>query len=607
LRSHELVTAGILLVVAASPAASQVQIGNFNLNGNGTLSTGYTGGFGNLTSSDHGITFGGAGNLTGSFYNPNFISFNIQPFLNQSRENSNYQSISDTSGVSATTSIFGGSNFPGTVGYTRTFNSQGNFNVPGVADYTSHGDSQVFSVGWSEIVPNLPTLSMGFQDGTNNYSLYGANGDLSSDFRTFNLNSNYRIAGFNLNGNYSNSWSDSQMPALLGNPAQSSDSTTQSFGFGISHRLPFDGTFSASASRSDISADFSSGTYNADIDSLNSGVSFSPFSHLNVGLNFQYVDNLAATLEQPLVAAGGEVQNSPDASHSLSMSAFASYALPTLHLTLNATDEYRVQDFMGEAFRSDSQTGSISYNNVLLGGYLNATAGATYSEVSTNHLGVLGLMGSVSFARDVKGWSTSTTVHYSQNVETALIAYTTSGYGYSSSLGHKLGRRSHWAVNAAGSRGTFNNQGGSATFSQSYSTVVSVRWIGVSGAYSRSSGNSVLTSSGLVPVTVPVSAIGPSSVILYGGTAYSGGIGITPKRGFTFTVSYSKALSNTQGDSTDSNNKIEQLNMYLQYQFRKMYFTGGYSRLTQSFSSNGNLPAMVGSFYFGISRWFNFL
>jgi hypothetical protein len=289
------------------------------------------------------------------------------------------------------------------------------------------------------------------------------------------------------------------------------------------------------------------------------------------------------------------------------MSGFASYALPTLHLTLNATDEYRVQDFMGEAFRSDSQTGSISYNNVLLGGYVNATAGATYTEVHPNNQGVLGLLGSVSFARDVKGWSTSTTLHYSQNSETALIAYTTSGYGYSSSLGRKLGRHSHWALNAAGSRGTFSNQGGSATFSQSYSTVFSVRWIGVSGAYSRSSGQSVLTASGLTPITVPVSAITPTSVILYGGTAYSGGIGITPKRGFTVALSYSRALTNTQGDSNDSNNKVEQLNTYLQYQFRKMHFTSGYSRLTQSFSSNGNLPAMVGSFYFGISRWFNFL
>lgn len=216
-------------------------------------------------------------------------------------------------------------------------------------------------------------------------------------------------------------------------------------------------------------------------------------------------------------------------------------------------------------------------------------------------------MGSLGYSRDVKGWSTTAMVHYSQNTETALIAYTTDGYGYSASLGRKLGRKSHWAASAAGSRSVFSNQAGSATFSQSYSTVLSVKWLGVSGSYSRSSGESLLTASGLTPITVPVSVLAPSSVILYGGTAYSGGIGITPKRGFTLTASYSQAISNTQGDSVGSNNRTQQLNTYLQYQVRKLYFTAGYSRLTQSFSSNGNLPAMIGSFYFGISRWFNFL
>src|SRR5579863_9156671 len=113
--------------MAPFPVAAQVQLGQLSLNGNGTLAAGYTGDYGNATASDHGVTFGGSGTLSGSFYNPGFLSFNLQPFLNQSRENSNYQSISDSSGVNAGASIFGGSNFPGTVGYTRTFNSQGNF------------------------------------------------------------------------------------------------------------------------------------------------------------------------------------------------------------------------------------------------------------------------------------------------------------------------------------------------------------------------------------------------------------------------------------------------------------------------------------------------
>ena len=42
------------------------------------------------------------------------------------------------------------------------------------------------------------------------------------------------------------------------------------------------------------------------------------------------------------------------------------------------------------------------------------------------------------------------------------------------------------------------------------------------------------------------------------------------------------------------------------YQFRKLGFQAGYSRLVQGFSVTGTPPTMVGSFYVGVSRWFNF-
>jgi len=73
------------------------------------------------------------------------------------------------------------------------------------------------------------------------------------------------------------------------------------------------------------------------------------------------------------------------------------------------------------------------------------------------------------------------------------------------------------------------------------------------------------------------------------------------------SVSYAQALADTQANSVSSNNRTSQLNTYLQYRFRKIYFTAGFSKLTQSFSSNASLPAMVGSYYLGLSRWFNFL
>jgi hypothetical protein len=590
------------------PAAAQIQAGQWTLNANGMGTLGYTGDYGNLTSSDHGLALGGNGTLSGSYYSPNFLNFNIQPFYNQSRENSSFQSISDSSGVNASTSIFGGSDFPGSVSYYKSFNSQGNFNVPGVANYTSHGDSQVFSVGWSENVPKAPSVSVSFQDGSNNYSLYGATGDLTSSYRSIGAQTNYSVLGFNLNGGFHYTTTQSMTPEVFGaTEPQSMDSSTTSYSFGLGHSLPFHGSFSAGVNRSDIESDGVSGHYSATLDTVNSGVGFSPFDNFHCGANFQYTDNLAAQLEEAVLPRGGNILGMPTQStHALDLTGFAGYTIPSLHLTFNATDDHRQQAFLGQSFTADSELGSATYGNEIWGGYLNATAAVTHNTVSSNNQGTMGMMGSLNYSRDILGWSVSGTGSYSQNTQTALIAYTNSGYGYSGSVGHKFIRRSHWSASASGSKSVVNSQAGSDSFSQSYSALLGVKWIGVSGSYSRSSGNSILTAGGLTPITVPLPVVTPSSVILYGGRAYSAGLGMTPVRGLSFSASYSRALSDTLGNSISTNNRTAQINTFLQYQMRKIYLTTGYSRLSQSFSSSGSLPGVIGSYYFGLSRWFQF-
>ena len=144
LRFSWLAQAGLLLL--ASPVSSQVKIGELSTNLNGTLATGYAANYGNFASSNHSWTAGGAATFSGSFYNPNFLSFNVGLYLNQSRANSNFQSISDASGIDVTSTIFGGSHFPGSVSYSKAYNSEGNYAVPGLSNYVTHGNSDNFSV-----------------------------------------------------------------------------------------------------------------------------------------------------------------------------------------------------------------------------------------------------------------------------------------------------------------------------------------------------------------------------------------------------------------------------------------------------------------------------
>src|SRR5262249_30997639 len=126
----EVLLAGMLL--SALPVVAQMKLGETTNSANGTISTGYSATYGNMTDSTHGWTIGGVANLSGSYYSPNFLSYNISPYLNQSRANSNFQSISNASGVNATANIFAGSHFPGSVNYSDAYNSEGNYAVPGL-------------------------------------------------------------------------------------------------------------------------------------------------------------------------------------------------------------------------------------------------------------------------------------------------------------------------------------------------------------------------------------------------------------------------------------------------------------------------------------------
>jgi hypothetical protein len=608
-----LLLAGLLM--AGLRVAAQVQVGdNLNMNLNGTLSFGYTADYGNLVGSDHGITAGGNATLTGYYYTPSFATFNIQPFYNQSRSNSSFQSISDASGVNANISLFSGSHFPGSISYSRLYNSEGNFAVPGLADYKTHGNSDTFSLGWGVNIPDKPSLAFNYQQGHNNYSVYGGDTNSNSAFRAFTSSANYLVDGFNLNGNFHYSSSHLDLPLVTeGQTPETSSSDGTSFSLGAAHKLPLHGSFSTTFSHADVNSSFNGdgGTgshYNFAVNTANAGLAFAPIRSLNVGVTTQYTDNLQGTLFQSVLGANGVLeQNTPgQSSHGLDLLGFAGYTVEPIHVTFNFNADHREQALLGTQLSSDAYTGSGTYSYYLLGGTLSATAGVTHNSVSNQPGGTLGYISSVNYSRTIGKWNVGGSGNYSRNTQTVLIAYTTSGYGYTASGSRMFGRGTTWSASAAGSKTALNNLSGYGTFSQSYSTTFSLRWIGVSGAFSKSNGNGLLTGAGVTPSPIPVPVVPSTLVILYGGQAWSVGVGGSPVRGLQITSSYSKARSDTLNALLSSNNRTDQFNTRIQYQFRKMYFNAGYTRLVQGFSASPTPPAMLGSYYVGISRWFDF-
>ncbi len=600
----------LVLLAAGLPAAAQVQIGDeINLRMAGDVSFGYDGSYASLTPSEHGFAGGGDLNLSGSYYNPSFLSFNVQPFYNESRNNSSYQSITDSSGASANVSLFSGSHFPGSINYTKNYDSEGQFAVPGLSDIVTHGNDDSLSLNWGVNLPDAPSLAVGFTKGSNAYSLYGANANGTSHYDSFTIGSAYQLAGFNLNANYHYTTANSVSPQLFGpDTTQLSSSGGDTFSFGVGHKLPLNGSVSATASRSDVSASVNGAQdYSGTIDTVSGGVGFIPFKNLTVGTNTVYTDNLTGTLFQGLLASGAVLPLTNQSSRSMDMTGFANYQIPVLHLTFTGSTEHRDQSLFGSAISSNSSTGTVSYANSLLGGFVTALAGATETSADTfGHQNTVGLITSLGYSRSFGAWDVAGSGNYTQSQQTALAGITNSSYGYSGTIGRKFSRSMHWGVSGSASKSGLDGVAGSSNFSQSYSTVFSTRYYSVSGSYAKSSGNSILTTSGLAPSPIPVTVLLPSAVVFYGGKSYSIGLGATPIRRLTISATYSKALSDTLSSSLTSNNSTEQMNIQTQYFFRKMSFRAGYSKLLQGLSLPGTPPSMVGSLYIGVSRWFNF-
>ncbi len=603
----------VSVLVFGARAFGQITRGDTSLNLNATISAGYTDDFSNLAGSDHSITGSGSADLSGSYFSPNFLSFDIQPFYNQSRVNSNFQSITSSSGVNASAKIFGGSHYGGSISYNTTFNGSGNFNVPGLADFTTHGNSNVLALAWGLHPENLPSLNLSFSNANNSYSVYGADtrGNLHSN--TFSITSAYKIAGFTLNGGYQFNDSKALTPEFLTTTAaESSDTSANSFSFGIGHNLPWAGTFTAAATRLYLNSDLGDTTlndhFNTTIDTISSTVNFAPLAHLHVGADSYYTDNLEGTLFNTLINSGVVVPESPteQSSHDLSFTGYANYEMPAQHLILHAYAERQQQTFLGVSFASTSLNGIANYSNQLYGGTFNGLLGLTRTSIDTTHQSLLGINSSVTYTHQIQRWAVGGSFTYSQDAQTVLISYTTSGYTYNANLGRKIGRKSYWGAYASGAKSLLNAQPDTANSSQSFGSSLSLYRFTLNGSYSDSNGNALLTSTGLVSTPVPLPIINPADVVFFNGKSYSAGFGANPVRGLTMSATYSKALSGTESTSLNSRNDNQNLNVLITYNFRKLSFITGYSRLQQGFSLSNTQPAMVGSFFVGISRWFNF-
>ena len=589
---------------------AQVQIGESSSNLSATLSTGYTGDYGNLIDSSHSLSVGGAGTLSGYYYNPNFLTYNISPFLNQSRDNSTYQSISNASGVNFTSSIFAGSHFPGSVSYSKAYNSEGSFSVPGVANFTTHGNSDTFGVAWAEILPDWPTLSASFQTASNGYSVYGADTTGETRSHSLNLRSSYLISGFNLGAYFSDGAGHSEIPQVLAGSAQVESATSSDYGYGFSagHALPMHGQASASMNSSHVSSDFLDYGYHGTIDTYTGAASFQPTQKFHYSVSANYSDNLSGSLYEAITSAGGIVvpPEQGQSSNSFDLMGSASYSVMA-NMSALATADRRQQSYLGKSYSSESYGGGLTYWHELFGGSFNSAASVTDNMSSSSAGNAIGFSGTASYNKRFAGWMGGVYGSYSQNVETLLITEMSSMYSYGGNVRRSFGRLV-WNAGASFSRTGLTTENGIASSSESFNSGLHYsKWVTLTGNYSKSHGSGIESGAGIVVTPTAQPVLGPEDLILFGGDSYGVALSSSPVKKLTLSASFTKAITNTNLLGVPSESNTKQFNAFFQYQFRKMYMTGGYSNLVQGFNlSNNAPPENVSSFYIGVSRWFNF-
>ena len=603
----------LLVLILAQSARAQVQVGDdLRMNLSGTLDGGYSGSYGNQIPSSHGLDFGGSATLVGSYFDPNFLNFTVLPYYNQSRADSNFQSLTDSSGVQSTANLFTGSHYPGSVNFSYARNSTGTFGLIGSPNFTTVGDGYGFGIAWSALIPDKPTLSVSYSQAEGSGTIFGTNDETHSSTHTFTARSTYNLAGWQLTAFDTYLNNSSQIPYFLGGGEGNDYSTTSGNTFGVSgfHSLPWHGAAALSFTRSNYDGNFGNSFENnpesTNYTATNETASFTFHPTLKLGLYLtqNYTDNLNGFFYQNVINGGGGVPILPtsSSSNSSTLNGGATYNF-TRDLYGQAQMTYYNQTYFGNSYEGSYFSGTIGYTKRIFDTF---TVSATVVD-STNKFAdnTLGYILNLNAFRTFGGWEASGNFTYAQNVQTLLVTYTTSYYNYGANLHRSLGRGKQWTASVVGVRSGLTNQPGSETHSESYSTSLALRRFSLTGNYTTSAGTALLTSTGIQPIP-PTPGLPQEGLIVYNGTSYGAGVTLNPIPRLTISGTYTHAVSDTISNDVPSNNRTEIFYSQLQYRLRQISVLAGFTKFSQGISASGIIPGNQYSYFIGVTRSFNF-
>ena len=595
----------VALLSFVPAAQAQVTVGeDVKMNLSGNLGFGYSGSFRDSGISSHGLFGTGMGLLSGSYYNPNFLSFTVRPYYDRNQDNTAYTSILSETGVDASTSIFAGSHFPGSISFSKSLAKGSQYGIPGGAYLTADGTNQTFSVTWSELLPNLPSLTATFSDTSSSATLLGEDGKTDTSSKNFNLLSNYRIDGFQLAGfmNHQNYRVD--LPAFLSLANSRSDSANTAYGISANHAIPLSGMATMGYNRTNY--DSSTGSYrnHGTTDTADFGVSLKPMERLTVSGQVRYTGNLIGALRQSYLAGGTSAFfANEETSHGVALSTYGTYRIGHGFGLIGYANR-QMQTFAGTTYDYNQAGGTLTYSySRPLFGLLYLTFGLV-NNGATRGGNSLGFVGSANLKRTIRRWEYNADVSYSQNAQLVIAYFTASTLTYGGTARRRFGSNMFWTGSYRGSQSAITQLAGSTNRADSLITNFIRGRYDFSATYSKSRGTALLNPNGVL-TPAPVAPLLTPDQIVYSGIVYGAGASVVPTRKMLINFNWYKVQSDTLTTSALSRNNSERYYAQMQYNLRKLFFRAGYWRVNQGIGPIVGRPTIENTYFFNVSRWFN--
>jgi hypothetical protein len=567
---------------------------------NGNLGAVYSGTFGDSTASSHSMGFGINGTLEGYYFNPQFLSFQVRPYYDRAQFNADSQAINRGTGLDSSMNVFGGSHFPGSISYGRNFSSNSEFRVAGVPSVLGDSSSSNFSIGWGALFQGYPTLQASYSISDSTSTLLGTTDQGKSSSKSFNLNSNYSIGGFNLQGTLAHYNTDLSSPDFLSAAAVNSTSSNTHYGITAMRRLPFSGNLGLGWSRTTSAGEsdnFASNSYTA-------SAGISPWQRFSISGFLNYTTNAlvayAESLGQIPVAPLGSLGSNSNTTY---MNATGTFMVGH-GLTVTGYVNHRIQHFQGEGSDSTQYGSTVNFqqaNNLF--GFLRFSIGVVDTATQEGN-GVLGLVTNVGVTRKFGQWETSADFDYSQDTQTLFGVVTTSNYNYGGMIRRKIHPGIQWSTSLRETRSGLTAQEGSQNLADSFTTNLSWEKYSFTGTYSRAKGQAFLGINGTLSA-VPAGSLLSDYLLTFNARSLSATASTRLIRILTLSGSYTKVSSNSMQKEIGTFNNGERYTARLALRMRRLYIIAGFDRAMQEASVVPGGPRVVNSFYVSLSRWFN--